>query len=579
MIELDNDKIERIAARKVEEIVDDSIILKTFINRGDKDPFWDGSIFVYNDTSNKNLNFRGKIPIQIKGTIVKEFSGDTRKYPIRVSDLESYLKDGGAIFFVVEIINSSVTAIYYASLFPLVIDDLLSNKKEGQKTISTELIALDVTNIKEIEIICHEFLFHRERQYSTIKNRLSIKDIYNLESISFTIFGSERHLYKYVIQDYVVLYGQRQGDSLQLPISKVKFQSIKYTMDRKISINSRIYFSEYKVEKMAKSDVIILGENIKVYQGKISYKFKGNLNTRLKELEFLRDVYQTGHFYIGKHKINGVKSTKEVKRRIDIYYKHLIEIKNLMEYFNVKDDLELDLLTEEELSILQMLTNIILYNRSTGYEFLESGPMYVQLGSIKIAVFVNRKNDGKLEINDFFDYGKRVECKLVAEDEGINERGSIFTMLKAEDIIKLSNLDLDKLVNSIKSIPFSEAYSTQVTLLVLELIKSYDMKNDLTDCLSIAIDLCEWLEGYGSESEIYKMNKLQAIKRIRDLSIKEKQELIKIREAHEDDFLILCGVSILLENKFDFEYYFDKMDEDDQSEFKRYPIYRLVKAF
>ena len=28
MIELDNDKIERIAARKVEEIVDDSIILK-----------------------------------------------------------------------------------------------------------------------------------------------------------------------------------------------------------------------------------------------------------------------------------------------------------------------------------------------------------------------------------------------------------------------------------------------------------------------------------------------------------------------------------------------------------------------
>ena len=152
-------------------------------------------------------------------------------------------------------------------------------------------------------------------------------------------------------------------------------------------------------------------------------------------------------------------------------------------------------------------------------------------------------------------------------------------MLKAEDIIKLSNLDLDKLVNSIKSIPFSEAYSTQVTLLVLELIKSYDMKNDLTGCLSIAIDLCEWLEGYGSESEIYRMNKLQAIKRIRDLSIKEKQELIKIREAHEDDLLILCGVSILLENKFDFEYYFDKMDEDDQSEFKRYPIYRLVKAF
>ena len=40
-----------------------------------------------------------------------------------------------------------------------------------------------------------------------------------------------------------------------------------------------------------------------------------------------------------------------------------------MEYFNVKDDLELDILTEEELSILQMLTNIILYNRQAGMSF------------------------------------------------------------------------------------------------------------------------------------------------------------------------------------------------------------------
>ena len=78
------------------------------------------------------------------------------------------------------------------------------------------------------------------------------------------------------------------------------------------------------------------------------------------------------------------------------------------------------------------------------------------------------------------------------------------TILKAEDIIKLSNLDLRKLENSIKSIPYSEAYANEINLLILELIKSYDMKNELTDCLSVAIDLYEWLEEYNYESDILR---------------------------------------------------------------------------
>ena len=62
MIKVDNDKIERIAARKIEEIIDESKILKAFINRGDKgtDMGW-GNIFVYNGhKGNINKNFKRK---------------------------------------------------------------------------------------------------------------------------------------------------------------------------------------------------------------------------------------------------------------------------------------------------------------------------------------------------------------------------------------------------------------------------------------------------------------------------------------------------------------------------------------
>ncbi|NLM76258.1 MAG: hypothetical protein GX187_09265, partial [Clostridiaceae bacterium] len=372
---MDNDKIERIAARKIEEIIDESKILKAFINRGDKGPIWDGNIFVYNGPSNINKNFKGKIPIQIKGKVVKKFSGETRKYSIRVSDLESYLRDGGVIFFVVEIKNSSETKIYYASLIPLEIDDLLSNKKEGQKTISTELKALDVANTKQIETICDEFLFHRERQFSTIKHRLSVEDVNDLETISFTIFGKPLHDYDFN-KDHVIIYGQRPGDSLQLPISKVKFQSITYSRKLKISIKSRIYFDGYKVERKGINNIIVIGENIKMNleENRFNYKFRGSLKTRLKEVEFLKDAIQAGYFYIDKHKIDGIKANEELIKKIETYYQHLIEIKNLLAFFNIEDDLELDVLTEEDLIKLKLLIDIVLYNKDnkkTGYKFLD----------------------------------------------------------------------------------------------------------------------------------------------------------------------------------------------------------------
>ena len=59
-----------------------------------------------------------------------------------------------------EIINPRNSRIYYASLFPLVIDDLLSRKKRV-KTISAEFKLLNESDIKHIESICHEFLSQR----------------------------------------------------------------------------------------------------------------------------------------------------------------------------------------------------------------------------------------------------------------------------------------------------------------------------------------------------------------------------------------------------------------------------------
>ena len=160
-----------------------------------------------------------------------------------------------------------------------------------------------------------------------------MEDVNDLETISFTIFGKPLHDYDFN-KDHVIIYGQRPGDSLQLPISKVKFQSITYSRKLKISIKSRIYFDGYKVERKGINNIIVIGENIKMNleENRFNYKFRGSLKTRLKEVEFLKDAIQAGYFYIDKHKIDGIKANEELIKKIETYYQHLIEIKNLLAF-------------------------------------------------------------------------------------------------------------------------------------------------------------------------------------------------------------------------------------------------------
>lgn len=42
---------------------------------------------------------------------------------------------------------------------------------------------------------------------------------------------------------------------------------------------------------------------------------------------------------------------------------------------------------------------------------------------------------------------------------------------------------------------------------------------------------------------------------------------------------MLIGISILLENATDINYYLKQMLEDDREKFKKFPIYNLVKEY
>ena len=62
------------------DAVRDSIMmtdhLDQFIPDNDKEPFWDGAVYIYENKDHTKENFRGRMPVQVKGTENEDFSKD-----------------------------------------------------------------------------------------------------------------------------------------------------------------------------------------------------------------------------------------------------------------------------------------------------------------------------------------------------------------------------------------------------------------------------------------------------------------------------------------------------------------------
>jgi hypothetical protein len=135
--------------------------LKPNFKTEDKNISWDGEIEVFDKPNKRKSDLLGEIPLQIKGKEVKSFN-DSANYSINMFDLNNYLNDGGAIFFLVQLKKSKVYRVFYKSLLPMDINNLKKNK-ENQKTINIKLNKLDRNKVNDV---CWEFLDNKNKQYS-----------------------------------------------------------------------------------------------------------------------------------------------------------------------------------------------------------------------------------------------------------------------------------------------------------------------------------------------------------------------------------------------------------------------------
>ena len=177
--------IEKQAINYLEESLLETKLICPYISSIERVPIWDGHVYLYSKEDCSKNSFIGRVPTQVKGKLYSVMPKEEIKYSVSVTDLRSFYKDGGVIFFVVAITKRE-RKIYYISLSPTALILLLEQCNE-QKTKTITLKEFPLENSLKIKLLI-DFYENCKRQQSFNKSSmLSFQEVYSKRLDSFLL--------------------------------------------------------------------------------------------------------------------------------------------------------------------------------------------------------------------------------------------------------------------------------------------------------------------------------------------------------------------------------------------------------
>lgn len=586
---------ERIATSAVVSEISKTNILSGFISEGDKEPCWDGHIYIHEDEKYSKRNIK-RIPTQVKGKAVT-----TKKvrqfitYQVSYDDLHAYMMDGGILFFVVYIDKKTGNAlqIYYSALLPINIMEIIKNK---QKSYSISFNQFPNDNNKKIEIVLDAYANAQRQKSYAGSNLPSIDELSNegiLESLSFhfTHIGktvSPRTVPQILEGKSLTIYANIKGNPIGIPVEhhpNISHVVTYQDFDTRISVDGITFFDQYRQVYSVSETKLMIGkclvftiplskseENIPT---EIAINIKGTLQQQIQGFKFVLAMAAHGGLKIGEKFVPVALMKAGFNKRISAYRKRLEEleyIQRLLDKMHVSKDLQFDKLEKCEIKSLNFLIGAIGEKRPIKNIPEELGKVHtLKLSNLSLAVMYARHVNGNYYLYDYFGehldfYEEYNECK---------RRISQYAILNAEDFMKYDNLYLPNIIEDFQMLPVSSDILSHGNFLMLEMLKAFDLCNNI-DLLLAAGQMNEWLLKYPDliDEQICTINQYQIIIRQRELHFDEKVALLSIAE-NATDISLKAGALILLGEMDKAGQLFTSFTEEQTSVFHEFPIYTL----
>ena len=593
--------LEKLATSAIEKEIAKTDLLSSFINSGDREPCWDGHIYIHEDKKKTKKNIK-KVAAQVKGKAVRTRDAKrTISYPISCDDLRAYMMNGGTVFFVVYLNKDTgdVLQIYYVSLLPVMVKKLL-DEKNGRRTISVKFHKFPADNTRKTELFLNFYDESKKQVSFAGKDLPNVDDLIKkgvLENISFSYTGlgacpDTRLLPKIIDGKSLTLYANIKGGTAPIPIEYFdEITNITTSKDTNIpiSVKGHIYYDKVKtiatadtIEQQIGSSVKIIAPNVDKVDSSIkihlNINLTGTLTEQIEALEFIIALVDNEAFNFGDAEFPAKFPQSELDRMEAYNFPEMLSnrkhIKEVLDSMNVKKDLKLSKCTSDDIDNLMRIVNSIGDHRIIRGEIDEKNPgQKIKIANLTVAVVYIKANGG-YRIYDFF--GNRFDVKWAPEGMEPVEV-SQFMMMRPDDYLTLDNLDLEKVVENFKIIPPSTTHFELSNNCMLSMLNAYD-KAPNPELLNAARQMNVWLGQHTDflSSEIVTLNRLQIELRERPLEFSEKQELYTIATTAKDEFQRL-GAFLLLDEQEEARKIFDTLDEDRLNLFKGFPIYKFYK--
>ena len=518
-----------------------------YMHIGDKEPSWDGFVYLYNSSIHSKANIINRLPVQIKGTEQNDLSKTTISFNVEKSDLTNYFNDGGALFFVVYIKDFDNYKIYYETLTKIKLHMYLKEcEKHGFESISIHLIEMQKDNIPEVKDIFTNFSkdYNQVLPKGDFDSASILKNgIKGYKSFRVSYFGSayKNNPTSYFMTHSTTIYAESEGEGPDVAIAIGLLASCIQKQNLAISINNIKYYDSYKTEMYVSEGKLYFGESFVFTFNKennslnFRWKIRGNLSQRIIDTEFLLAFLEHKEFSVDNRIMKFPISNCSINKDDIEYYegnlRFLKAIKELFDFFGVKKELDYDSVTEKEEETLLFLIDNVLNHKQ--YKSEQKEPIVFQ--SVKIAniiflIEIVRVSETECEIKNFFKESFEL-LYILRDDKTISFSASQVFFLQKEQFQTLSNIDYSKIFESLKTTPLTEYFISYLIRYTQTMLCAYDRQKEKdTELLDCVVNIYNFLLTKESDNECYILNRFQALRRKSDLLDEDKNLLLQIAD-------------------------------------------------
>ncbi|WP_433752282.1 hypothetical protein [Paenibacillus amylolyticus] len=538
---------------------------------GDKAVSFDGHIDVFSDTSEKKASFLGKAPVQVKSTGVSEFSSGVISYAFEMDDIANFFQTGGVILFVGEVRSNGTVKLFYKSLLPLEINDILRRFK-SQKSRTIQLRPLEEITLYNV---CLNFLQERNRQPLELitERAFAVSDFQNYKLSSLDPVDEDS-----LFKEKFALYGMK--NDVHIPLSLATLDEIQMGGRVSFSTGNNDYIFSTKLQIQDTNLILNLEDafeiNIDTKIGKFSYRHLEvrSLSAQLKLQPFLFDLFSCKEVQFLNQSFKFPFFSGMIDEWKD-YQSFLDDLQATFHFLNIDFDTKLKY-DDNFLLQLHHLINLIHYKDHRIVDGYKLGFVTFDLAEYKIILL--KSNGG---VYNAFSPNVSLMKIEIQSDDGERFRHSPYVLLEVEALIYALNLDLTEIKNTFDQFnPFLNttvhAYTDRFCLNCIE-ASSMSGKYELLD---LALYIYDKVVGTVLENnDAILINRYQIkIWKGEELSKEERVNLIyKKRDAlvRGDHNLYAC-TCILLNNPDEAKMAIEALTSEEQVTFKEWPIYKLL---